>query len=175
MFDIQLFAEAVAGKRIVYPIRIKDHSATEDGTILSFVTENGRTKSRDADSIATKDGTIRTPGSMDQEITVTCVLAKGDTRIDELEDAMDDGKLIEVWEANLDEPIQGASDQFKGMYFQGYITNFEKTSNAEDQCEISITIGINGNGARPESGGVTVDAEQQEAAQYAFVDTPKGN
>ncbi len=28
--------------------------------ILAFVTENGRTKSRDADTTATKDGSVRT-------------------------------------------------------------------------------------------------------------------
>lgn len=175
-FNLQRFAESVPGKKMVYPIRIKEKSATEDGTILAFVTENGRTKSKDADSVATKDGSIRTPGVLEQEITVTCILAKGDTKIDDLEDAMTADKLIEVWEANLEEPITGKENQFKGMYFQGYITEFEKTSNAEDQVEISMTIGINGNGVRPASGtGVTVTVEQQEAAQYAFVDTPKGN
>ena len=173
MFDIQLFAESVSGKRIVYPIRIHEKAATEDGTILSFVTENGRTKTKDADSVATKDGSIRTPGSMEQEITVTCILSKGDDMIDDLEDAMDDDKLLDVWEANLDEPVEGKQNQFKGKYFQGYITDFEKNSNAEDQVEISMTIGINGKGAKPTEGGVTITADQQEEAQYAFIDTPK--
>lgn len=172
-FDIQLFAESVSGKRIVYPIRVHDNAATDAGTVLAFVTENGRTKSKDADSIATKDGSIRTPGALEQEITVTCILAKGDDMIDKLEDAMDDDKLIDVWEANLDEPIANKTNQFKGRYFQAYITEFEKTSNAEDQVEISLTLGVNGKGAKPETGGVTVTADQQEAAQYAFIDTPK--
>ena len=50
------------------------------------------------------------------------------------------------------------------------MTEFEKTSNAEDMVEISLTFGINGKGVK---GDVTVTAEQQEAASYVFVDTPK--
>lgn len=168
-FDLQMFAEAVSGKRIVYPIRVKNDAATEDGTVLAFTTENGRTKSKDADSTATKDGSIRTPGAMEQEITCTCILAKGDVQIKRLEKALDDDELIEVWEANLDEPAEG-ENQFAGKYFQGYITELEKTSNAEDMVEISLTLGINGNGV---DGDVTVTVEQQEAAGYVFVDTPK--
>mgnify|MGYP007026178601 FL=1 len=46
----------------------------------------------------------------------------------------------------------------------------EKTSNAEDMVEVSLTFGINGSGAR---GNVTVSAEQQEIASYVFKDTKK--
>ncbi len=56
------------------------------------------------------------------------------------------------------------------MYFQGYLTELEKTSNAEDMVEVSLTFGINGSGAR---GNVTVSAEQQEIASYVFKDTKK--
>ena len=56
------------------------------------------------------------------------------------------------------------------MYFQGYLTELEKTSNAEDMVEISLTFGCNGNG---KTGYVTVTEEQQEAADYVFTDTQK--
>ena len=49
-FDLQLFAEAVSGKKIVYLYRIKSKAATADGAALAFTTENSRTKSKDADS-----------------------------------------------------------------------------------------------------------------------------
>lgn len=168
-FNLQLFAEAVAGKKIVYPIRVRNDSGTEAGTIIAFTTENGRTKSKDADSTATKDGSIRTPGTMEQEITATCILAKGDTKIKRLEQALDDDELIEIWEANLEEPVVGETNKFYGKYFQGYITELEKTSNAEDMVEISLTFAVNGKGV---DGEVTVTVEQQEAASYVFVDTP---
>lgn len=168
--NLQLFAEAVQGKKIVYLYRIAEKAATNDAVTLAFTTENGRTKSKDADSTETKDGAIRTPGASEVEITATSILSKGDTLIDDLEDAMDADKLIEIWEANLEEPASEGANKFKGMYFQGYLTEIEKTSNAEDMVEVSLTFGINGTGKR---GDVTVSAEQQELANYVFADTSK--
>lgn len=172
VFNLQLFAEAVSGKKLVYLYRVLDDAATADGTTLAFTTENSRTKSKDADATETKDGTIRTPGAAEVEITATSILAKGDTLIDKLEAAMDSDKIVEIWEANLDEPAAGTgnTNKFKGTYYQGYITEFEKTSNAEDFVECSLTFGINGVGVK---GDVTVTAEQQELASYVFADTKK--
>lgn len=167
--NLQLFAEAVAGKKIIYLFRVKSDAANSAGTVLAFTTENGRTKSKDADSTTTKDGDVRTPGASETEITATALMAKGDTLYETLEDAMDNDELIEVWEANLEEPV-GSNNQYKGMYFQGYLTECEITADAEDHAEISLTFGINGTGKR---GNVTVTTDQQEAADYAFADTNK--
>lgn len=166
--DLQLFAEAVAGKNIVYLYRILSKASTTDGTTLAFTTENSRTKSKDSDATITKDGSIRTPGASETEITATSVLSKGDKLIDELEDAMDKDELIEIWEANLADKAETGENKFKGMYFQGYLTELEKSSNAEDMVEVSLTFGINGSGQR---GDVTVSLEQQEIASYVFKDT----
>lgn len=173
-FDLQLFASAVPGKRIVYLFRRLSKQAEEGAWNLAFVTENGRTLSVDADSTATKDGSIRTPGVPEQEVTVTCVLSKGDTRVDETEDAILDGEKFEIWEANLEEAVTGSGNEnkFKGIYFQGYGTEFEKNSNAEDMTEISLTFGLEGKGAR---GDVTVTANQQQQAAYVFTDTTKAS
>ena len=141
-YGLQIFAEAVQGKKLVYLYRIASKAATVNGATLAFTTENGRTKSKDADSTATKDGSIRTPGTSETEITATSILAKGDKLIDELEEAMDDDELMEIWEANLDEPAEEGENKFKGRYFQGYLTEFEKTSSAEDFVECSILCGI---------------------------------
>ncbi len=168
--DLQLFAEAVSGKKIVYLYRLLKDEATSNGTTLAFTTENSRTKSKDADSTATKDGSIRTPGTAEVEITATSILAKGDEMVDKLEIAMDEDALIEIWEANLEEPAESGDNKFKGMYFQGYLTEFEKTSSAEDYVECSLTFGINGTGKK---GDVTVTMEQQEIAEYVFKDTQK--
>lgn len=170
LYGLQLFAppEAVSGKKIIYLYRLAKDATTKVASGIAFATENGRTKSKDADSTATKDGSIRTPGTTETEITATSVLAKGDILIDSLEDAMDNDELIEIWEVNLEEPASAGPNKFKGMYFQGYLTEYEKTSNAEDNVECSLTFGINGSGAR---GEVTVTAEKQELASYVFTDT----
>lgn len=163
--NLQLFAEAVSGKKIVYLYRVL--GGTSAAAALAFTTENSRTKSRDADSTETKDGAIRTPGATEVEITATSILQVGDTLIDELEAAMDAGTLVEIWEANLEEAAD-TEGKFKGAYYQGYLTEFEKTSNAEDFVECSLTFGVNGTGVK---GDVTVTAAQQEIAAYVFADT----
>lgn len=167
--NLQLFAaEAVQGKQIVYLFRQLSKAATADAVVMAFVTENERTKSKDADSVATKDGSIRVPGATEMEITATALLAKGDSLAEELEDAMDNDELFEIWEANLAEP--STEGKFKGRYFQGYLTEFSLSSSAEDHAEYSTTFAINGSGAK---GDVTVSAEQQEIATYVFADTKK--
>ena len=167
-FNLQLFAEAVRGKRLVYLYRVYSAGKTKKGAALAFTTENSRSVSKDADTTATKDGSIRTPGEAEIEISATSVLVKGDTLIGELEAAMLADSLIEIWEANLDEPASEGENQFKGTYYQGYLTSIEKSSAADGFVEVSLTFGINGEGA---SGNVTVTAEQQEVAAYVFADT----
>lgn len=163
-------AEAVQGKKIVYLYRILEDAATNNATTIMFSTEDSITMSKDADTTTTKDGAIRTPGEMEIEKTGTSILAKGDTMYGKLLKAMKEDKIIEIWEANLAEPAEGGANKFKGTYYQGYLTEFEKTSSAEEFVEISTTFGINGTGA---DGDVTVTVEQQELAAYVFKDTQK--
>lgn len=165
--DLQLFSEAVKGKKIIYLFRPLSAASTSAGTALAFTTENGRSKSKDADSTATKDGSIRTPGVTETEITATCIMANDDTMIAALETAMESDGLIEIWEANL-EKAGTTAGTYKGTYFQGYLTELEINSNAEDYVECSLTFGINGSG---KSGDVTVSAAQQEIASYVFKDS----
>lgn len=167
-FDIQMFAEAVQGKRLVYLFRILKDAATSAGALLAFTTENTRTKSKDGDTTVTKDGSIRTSGAVEQEVSATTLLAKDDEMIGKLEDAMDNDELIEIWEVNLDAPAADGENKFAGRYFQGYLTEIEYSSSAEDFVEVSMTYGINGAGVK---GDVTVSAEQQEMANYVFADT----
>lgn len=170
LFGLQLFAEAVAGKKIVYLYRILSTKKDHDATALAFTTENERTKSKDADSTVTKDGTVRTPGAAEGEITASSLLKKGDEFIDELEAALDDDEKMEIWEVNLAESQASSTDKFKAKYFQGYLTEIDKTSNAEDNVELSLTFGLEGKGV---DGYATVTAEQQEVAAYIFADTQK--
>ena len=170
LFGLQLFAEVVPGKKIVYLYRILSTEKDHDATALAFTTENERTKSKDADTTATKDGTVRTPGTAEVEITASSLLKKGDKFIDELEAALDDDEKMEIWEVNLAEPQASSSNKFKAKYFQGYPTEIDKTSNAEDNVELSLTFGLEGKGV---DGYATVTAEQQEVAAYVFADTQK--
>ena len=170
MFNLQLFAaEAVQGKNIIYLFRILSEESTSNAVAMAFTTENERSKSKDADVTATKDGSIRTPGAVEIEISATAILAKGDDLAEKLEAAMDNDELIEIWEVNLEAP-SADEGKFKGTYYQGYLTEFTLTSSAEEHAEYECTFAINGNGAK---GDVTVSAEQQEVATYVFKDTQK--
>ena len=162
-------AEAVQGSKIIYLYRLLKEQATADAFRLAFVTEDSISCEKDADSTITKDGAIRTPSAAEIEKPVTCILSKGDTDVKKLKGAMLNDELVELWEANLDEPVEGKENKFYGTYFQGYITSYEKTSNAEDMVEIAMTVGVNGTG---KDGEVTVPPGQQEDASYVFVDTP---
>lgn len=170
-YGLQLFGEAVAGKKIIYLYRVKSDAATDDAEGLAFTTENSRTKSKDADSVSTKDGTIRVPGTAEVEISATAVMKKGDTMLGKLESALDDDEVLQIWEVNLEEPgTDTNSGKFKAKYFEGYLTELEISSSSEDMTEVSLTFGVNGSGA---DGYATVSAEQQEAATYVFADTQK--
>lgn len=167
--NLQLFAEAVQGAKIIYLFRPLSKEATKDAVAMAFTTENERTKSKDFESTATKDGSVMTPGAGEQEVSATAILAVGDTMAEELEEAMDNNELIEIWEANLAE--KGATEgTFKGRYMQGYLKEFTLSSSAEEHAEYETSFGINGNGKK---GDVTVTAEQQAAAEYVFKDTQK--
>lgn len=167
--NLQMFAEAIQGKKIMYMFRVLGDASTTDATALAFTTENERSKSKDSETTMTKDGSIRTPGAAEIEITATALLIKGDTMTEKLEQAMDDDELVECWEINLEEAGTGAN-KFKATYYQGYVTEFTLTSSAEEHAEYSITYGANGSGAKGEA---TVSEEQQEIANYVFTDTTK--
>lgn len=161
----------ISGKKIVYLFRVASESLTTDASALAFATENERSVSKDADSTATKDGNVRTPGTAEIEITSTSLLPKGDIMIDKLEDAMLNDKLVECWEVNLEEPgLTTNEGKYKAKYYQGYITELTLSASAEDNVEVEISYGANGNGA---SGYATLTDEQQEIATYVFKDVTK--
>ena len=163
---------AISGKRIVYLYRVLKDAATADAIGIAFTTENGRTKTRDADTTETKDGPVRTPGALESEVTATALFSsESDEMIGKLEGALDNSDKVEVWEVNLDKP--GTEDnvgKYAAKYFQGYVTEYELTSSAEDHAEASLTFGLEGTGA---DGYATLTEEQQEIASYVFADTEK--
>lgn len=169
-FDLQLFAEAIKGNKLIYLYRLLEEAATTNACALAFATEDELSISKDYDSTVTKDGSVLTPGEEEVEKSTTTLLAVGDTMYDKFRAAMKANKVVEIWEVNLAEPVEGGSNKFKGTYYQGYLTEFTKTSSAEDFVEVSTSFKINGSGV---DGDVTVSAEQQEIASYVFADTQK--
>lgn len=159
--------EAVQGKRFVYLFRRLADAKTKTGMVMAFTTENTRTMSRDTDTTQTKDGAVNTPGGLENNLDCTALVKKDDDMAQVMEDALANADIIEVWEANLDDSA-GDGNKYNGKYFQGTLTEWELSTNADDHAEYSTSIALNGAGVR---GEVTVTAEQQAAAEYAFKDT----
>lgn len=162
----------IKGKRIIYLYRIAKEAKTNGAMAIAFTTENTRTKSKDSETVVTKDGVMRTPGEVENEISTTALFAsENDEMIDKIEKSMDDDDLMEIWEVNLDMPgTEDNAGKYKAKYFQGYATEFELTSSGEEHAEAALTFGINGKGA---DGYATVTDEQKEIAEYVFKDTAK--
>lgn len=167
-FNLQRFAEktSVQGKQMVLLLRPSSKRATA-ANLLSLETEHSISISKDASSTATKEGTIRTPGSPEVEITSTSVLSAGDQMISDLKSAMLGDEIIDIWRVNLAEKGTG-ENKYKGTYYQGYLTSMELSAPADGQVEVSLTFGVNGAGV---DGETTVTADQVEEALYAFKDT----
>lgn len=162
--------EGIQGKRVVYMYRPLSKQSEEDAKRIAYTKENENSISVDAESTATKDGALRSPGVPEIELSATSILAKGDEMISEMKKAMLKGEVIEIWEINLDEPASGGgSNKFKSTYYQGLCTEYTLSSPSDDWTELSLTFGMNGTGAE---GDATVsDSDLDE--MYTFVDTPR--
>ena len=174
--NLQQFSyTAVQGKRVIYLMRLLSDASTSAAALVPYTTEDSLSISADGDTTATKDGPITTPGTPEIEITKTAILAiesgqaSATSIVDKMRNAVLNGSTVEVWEANLDRPA-ATTNKYKGVYYQGLMTSFEQTANAEDLVEVSFTFKANGKGA---DGDVTVTAAQQEIASYVFADTTK--
>ena len=149
--------------------RLLSEASKADGAKLAFQTEHSTEKSRDTNSVKTKDGVLQSVGGIEVSITATAIMAEDDELVAKLETAMDKGELVEVWEIEKNAKKQG--NKFEAVYYQGYLTSFKKTKNAEDLIELELEFAVNGTGAK---GYATLNTSQAEVVQYEFADTTKG-
>lgn len=149
--------------------RLLSDASKADGAKLAFQTEHSTEKSRDTNSVKTKDGVLQSVGGIEVSITATTIMAEDDELVAKLETAMDKGELVEVWEIEKNAKKKG--DKFEAVYYQGYLTSFKKTKNAEDLIELELEFAVNGTGVK---GYATLNTSQAEVVQYEFADTTKG-
>lgn len=162
-------AEAVKGIDIIWLYRILEDAEASAAFKVAYQTENGLSETRDSDTVATKDKTLRIPGELETEGSMTSILAKGDEYIGKLRNAMRKGKKVEFWEINkAEEGTELDADKYAGTYYQGYVTEYTRDSNAEDLVEVSISYAMEGEG---QDGFCTLTDDQAEVVQYAFRDT----
>ncbi|WP_230268557.1 phage major tail protein, TP901-1 family, partial [Allobaculum fili] len=99
-FNLQRFADPVKGDKIIYLVRRYSKRTEEGAAVIALQIEGSRSLSKDADSVATKDGTIRVPGAGECEISVTSLVTNDDGIADDLTEAMEKNDLMEIWEVD---------------------------------------------------------------------------
>jgi len=135
---------------------------------MAFQTSHEKSLTRDAESTITKDGNINSLSELEVSYSLTTLLAQNDDVRERLYDAFLNGELVELWDIDKTEPTVAGGNQFPTTYFQGYLTEWSESAGAEDSVEISMSIVINGSGAR---GNATLNQEQTNVVQYEFADT----
>lgn len=169
--EILKMTEAKKGIDVILLYRILKNEKDGAAWKMAFQTEHSNAKSLDNEAVPTKDGPLQNMAPIVYEFSATSIIAKGDTYIDELDDAFDAAEIIEIWE--IDKAEKGTeknSDKFKATYFQGYVSSFSKTSNSEDGLALEMEFAINGVGQK---GYATLTEEQANVVSYVFKDTVK--
>lgn len=160
---------AKQGKDIILLYRLLSKATKEAAWKLAFQTEHSNEKTRDYNTIATKDGTIGSLAAIEYSLSATSIAANGDPHLGEMDDAMDNGDIIEVWE--IDKAEKGSDGKYKAKYLRAYLTSFSYEPNSEDALELSMEFGVFG---KPQKGQATLTEEQANVVQYVFKDTVAG-
>ena len=163
---------AKQGKNIILLYRLLKKSTEEAAWKLAFQTEHSNEKTRDYNTTPTKDGPVGTLAEVEYSLSATSIAAKGDAQLEALDDAFDNGEIIEIWEIDKEEKGTEAEnkDKHKAKYLRAYLTSFSYEPNSEDALELSLEFGVFG---RPKKGYATLTDEQAEVVQYVFKDTIK--
>ncbi|ANT43476.1 major tail protein [Lactococcus phage 53801] len=160
---------AKQGKDIILLYRLLSKATKEAAWKLAFQTEHSNEKTRDYNTTATKDGTIGSLAAIEYSLSATSIAANGDPHLGEMDDAMDNGDIIEVWE--IDKAEKGSDGKYKAKYLRAYLTSFSYEPNSEDALELSLEFGVFG---KPQKGQATLTEEQANVVQYVFKDTIAG-
>ena len=160
---------AKQGKDIILLYRVLSKASKEAAWKLAFQTEHSNEKTRDYNTTATKDGTIGSLAAIEYSLSATSIAANGDPHLGEMDDAMDNGDIIEVWE--IDKAEKGSDGKYKAKYLRAYLTSFSYEPNSEDALELSLEFGVFG---KPQKGYATLTTEQANVVQYVFKDTVAG-
>lgn len=162
---------AKQGKNIILLYRLLTKAKDEAAWKLAFQTDHSSEKTRDYNTTPTKDGPVGALAAVEYSLSATSIAADGDSHIDEMDDAFDNGDIVEVWEIDKAEKGTGDnSDKYKAKYLRAYLTSFSYEPNSEDALELSLEFGVFG---KPQKGFATLTDEQADVVQYVFKDTIK--
>jgi len=158
--------EMAQGKNKILLFRLLSDQSVEAAKLV-FQTEHTFSYSRSLDRIVTKDGTIIKVGELEAEVGIDAIQGKNDPTFDMLQNAVIEGKKVELWEVTVDEDLK-KDGKYPAVYAQGFLDSWEPGAGAEDEATVSSNFIVE---LHPQFGMATLTAEQEEAVQYAFKDT----
>lgn len=118
--------------------------------------------SRDADSTATKDGSIAVPAGLETELTNEFIDAISYTS-DAIATAILNGEQVEIWMVNRRR--KNTQGKYFGWYIRGYVTEDSGSNDADDASTREITFNATG---APKRGWVTLTKEMEEEIDFGF-------
>ena len=139
-----------------------------DGLKIALQEEHEVSSSRDTDTKSTKDGGYVILGDVEQEISATTYMAVGDEMLDKLKEAQEQGKLVELWDVDVNEENKNDDGKYKATYYQTYLSEVTETAPSDDGLEVELTF--NSTGGIGQRGYTALNAEQERIAQYLFTE-----
>ncbi len=159
--------QPVKGIDLVLFFRILDDKGTNKGRKMLYQTEHSNSYSADSEETITKDGVITTQSTVANEISFKAIVAVGDDVVEWLKTAVNNRKILEVWEVDVTKETEPDSGKYKADYRQGIITEIEFSNGAENNVELDATFVTN---AKAVTGEVTLSEAEKQVVQYAFRD-----
>ncbi|WP_312039289.1 phage major tail protein, TP901-1 family [Macrococcoides bohemicum] len=129
-----------------------------DTTAATLVLQQEHSKSykREREAVVTKAGNVYRKGPLEDEVSITALQSTADDAYKMLVDSILEGEGLELWEVDLSKKKSDSTTQFQAEYRQGWLTEWEETSPAEDDPTIEGTFVTFG---KKQDGFATVPAE----------------
>lgn len=157
-----------SGKKQILLFRALKDAETAEARKLVYQLEHSVDKTKESETVQTKDGAVNLSGSHTEEITFSSNWAVEDAEdtLGMLEDTFDNDEVLEMWEVDLDSP-ETAPGTYNGKYRQGMLNDFSYSAGAEDAVEVEMTFVTD---YKAQKGVITLSEAQEAAVQYAFRD-----
>ena len=157
---------ATKGKEIVLLWRRLSQKSKETAKLMIYETEHEVKLSADSEVVKTKHANISTSSTTDEEVTFTSYTDSKDSIYDYLEEAMQKGETLELWEVDLSD--NSKKPKYPAKYRQGKLSEITAKAAEEGLLEISGTFKTD---YTRQKGEATFTADQLEAIAYKFADT----
>ncbi|UTH14769.1 phage major tail protein, TP901-1 family [Macrococcus equipercicus] len=120
--------------------------------------EHSKSYKRDREAVVTKAGRIFKKALLEDELSIKALQSTADDAYKMLDDSIVDDFALEVWEVDLAK--KSADGKFQSEYRQGWLTEWEATSAAEDDPTVEGTFVTYG---KRQKGLATVPPEDLQA------------